>query len=72
MPIYEYKCTMCDEEFETLVFRSDEPVSCPQCNGSHVKRQMSACAFKSSGEYTSSTGSSGCASCSSTNCASCH
>ena len=24
MPIYEYKCGKCDEEFEALVFRTDE------------------------------------------------
>jgi len=36
MPIYEYKCSKCDEEFETLVFRSDESVACPQCKGENV------------------------------------
>ena len=49
MPIYEYKCSKCDEEFETLVFKSDESVACPQCKGENVKRLMSACEFKSSG-----------------------
>ncbi|HIJ36915.1 MAG TPA: zinc ribbon domain-containing protein, partial [Deltaproteobacteria bacterium] len=41
MPIYEFKCSDCSEEFETLVFRSDEQVACPQCHGEKVKRLMS-------------------------------
>ena len=38
MPIYEFKCPDCNEEFETLVFRSDEQVACPKCNCNKVKR----------------------------------
>ena len=72
MPIYEFKCSNCDEEFETIVFGSDEKVSCPHCNGDNVKRLMSACGFKSSGSFTPSTGSSSCTGCTSTNCSSCH
>ncbi|MFO7601046.1 MAG: zinc ribbon domain-containing protein [Candidatus Desulfacyla sp.] len=73
MPIYEYKCANCKESFETLVFRSDEEVSCPHCKGTNVNRLMSACGFKSSGSFTPATGpSGGCSGCSSTNCSSCH
>jgi putative FmdB family regulatory protein len=78
MPIYEFKCEDCDEEFEALVFRSDETVPCPGCKGDHIKRLLSACAYKtgsgsSDGAYSApSTGSSGCAGCTSSNCASCH
>jgi putative FmdB family regulatory protein len=72
MPIYEYKCSTCDEEFETLVFGSDEAVTCPRCKGDHVKRLMSACGCKSGGSFTPSAGTSGCASCSSHNCGTCH
>lgn len=76
MPIYEYKCKNCNEEFEALVFKSDETVPCPKCNGEDVDRLMSACGFKSRGAdggYTaSSAGSSSCAGCTSTNCSSCH
>lgn len=73
MPIYEYKCGKCKNEFECLVFRSDETVACPDCNHEGVKRLMSACSFKSSGSsYTPSAGASSCAGCSSGNCASCH
>ena len=33
MPIYEYKCENCNEEFEALVFRSNETPPCPQLQG---------------------------------------
>ncbi len=77
MPIYEFKCKKCDEEFEALVFRSDEVVPCPSCEGKDIERLMSACSFKSGGSdgagaYSSSSAGSGCAGCSSGNCASCH
>jgi putative FmdB family regulatory protein len=75
MPIYEYCCTKCNSEFETLVFRSNEVVSCPKCHGTEVRKLMSACCFKTEGAYSgagSSSGSSGCSSCSSGSCSTCH
>ena len=79
MPIYEYKCKNCNEEFEALVFRSDEKVPCPNCKGEDNQRLMSACGFKTGGAsdagggYTApSGGSSGCSGCTSTNCSTCH
>ncbi|HEX16729.1 MAG TPA: zinc ribbon domain-containing protein, partial [Deltaproteobacteria bacterium] len=44
MPIYEFRCEDCGEEFETLVLSSKEEVRCPQCRGEKVKRLMSVCA----------------------------
>ena len=79
MPIYEYKCKDCDEEFEALVFRSDETVPCPSCKCEDIKRLMSACGFKTGGtsdagaDYSApSSGSSSCAGCAGTNCSTCH
>lgn len=77
MPIYEYQCCDCRKQFETLVFRSDEAVSCPDCGCSHTERLMSVCGFKSGGAKgaaSSRMGSSAssCSGCSSGNCASCH
>ena len=72
MPIYEYHCCKCEDDFEKLVFGKDDVV-CPKC-GSKVERLMSACSFKSAaGDFqTSGTGKSGCGSCSATSCATCH
>ena len=77
MPIYEYKCKKCKEEFECIVIGSGKDIACPACNGKKVERLMSACSFKSSGKYTASGGSasggsSGCASCAGGSCSSCH
>ncbi|MEN8210928.1 MAG: zinc ribbon domain-containing protein [Thermodesulfobacteriota bacterium] len=76
MPIYEYRCNHCSENFETLVMGSSKP-KCPSCNSKDLSRLMSACGFISkssgpSGETTvKSAGSSACGSCSSSNCSSC-
>ena len=75
MPIYEYMCSECNKEFECLVLGSDNDIACPDCDGEKVERLMSACSFKSSGnfgDYSPSTGSSSCSGCSSSNCSSCH
>lgn len=40
MPIYEYECKKCGEEFEKLVMSGDE-VRCPKCGSSQVARRMS-------------------------------
>ncbi|MBW2021864.1 MAG: zinc ribbon domain-containing protein [Deltaproteobacteria bacterium] len=72
MPIYEFRCMECDEEFETLVFGSGNDIQCPKCSSSKLKRLMSSCGFKSSGEFTPSAGSGGCASCAGGNCSTCH
>ena len=72
MPIYEYRCKKCETEFECLVLGSDDDVSCPDCQAGRVERLMSACSFKSSGNYSSSAGSSGCSTCSGGNCSTCH
>lgn len=54
MPIYEFACQDCSYEFEKIQTFSDSstPV-CPNCQGRHVQRRMSAPAihFKGSGWY---------------------
>jgi len=72
MPIYEYQCSACNKEFETLVFKTDEKVSCPKCKGTEVRRLMSSCSFKSEGNYSSSASSSSCSGCAATSCSTCH
>jgi putative FmdB family regulatory protein len=41
MPVYEYRCLDCEEEFEALV-RGDGGVSCPRCGGTSLKKLLSA------------------------------
>jgi len=69
MPIFEYHCTECDEDFEVLIFGNEE-VSCPTCKGNKIKKLLSAFSHKSDGEFSSSHGSS-CSTCSATTCSTC-
>ncbi len=70
MPIYEYRCSQCEHEFEKLVFNLSEKINCPQCKSKKVGRKMSAFAFSSGGKFKS-TASSSCGSCSSSSCSGC-
>jgi len=71
MPIYEFACLDCGQEFEELVLGSNSEVVCNKCASANVKRLLSAVSFKSSGSFTPAAGSSGCSTCSATNCSSC-
>ena len=53
MPIYEYKCLGCGEEFE-LIVRSDTTIACESCGTAKVERKLSAFAVgRSSGDQPS-------------------
>ncbi len=41
MPIYEYRCSSCGNEFETLVRNSDTP-DCPKCHGTKLQKKLSS------------------------------
>jgi len=70
MPIYEYECIECGNNFEQLVFSNSEKVHCSQCLSTRVKKKLSAFGMKSGEKSTSSAGSA-CNSCSSGNCSAC-
>ncbi len=42
MPIYEYRCDTCSNEFETLVLRRNETVHCPSCGSDRLAKLISA------------------------------
>ncbi len=43
MPIYEFKCSECDEFFEVIVMGSDEKeIHCPKCKSQAFERVVSA------------------------------
>jgi putative FmdB family regulatory protein len=67
MPIFEFKCRKCREDFEVLFRNRDEKVSvvCPKCGSKGVERLMSAFAGKVG---NTAAGGAGCGSCAATSC----
>ena len=45
MPIYEYQCKGCGQQFEALVRKSDTP-ACPACRSTDLERLLSLPALK--------------------------
>jgi putative FmdB family regulatory protein len=62
MPIYEYRCSACDREFERYLPTGGTAVACPACSSADVRRKLSVVRFKSGGDVMSSvpTGGGGC------------
>ncbi|GAB6177260.1 hypothetical protein JCM16814_21510 [Desulfobaculum senezii] len=76
MPIHEFRCEKCGNEFEELVIGSTTQVKCPSCGSEKTEKLLSCCQFKSAGGgdslgTASSSSSSGCAGCSGGSCSSC-
>jgi putative FmdB family regulatory protein len=46
MPVFEYSCRDCDEQFELLVLKTTKP-ACPSCGSENVEKQFSLPAVKS-------------------------
>ena len=49
MPIYEYRCGKCDNEFELLVLRTSPVPACPACQSEELEQLLSAFAVDSDG-----------------------
>lgn len=58
MPIYEYVCRECGEEFELLVINKSEEIKCPKCGSPKLEQQVSGFASVSS---SGGSGASNCA-----------
>ncbi|HBG92717.1 MAG: FmdB family transcriptional regulator [Nitrospirae bacterium RIFOXYB2_FULL_43_5] len=71
MPVYEYKCTKCKEDFEKLVFGSQK-VTCPKCNSSEIKKKMSIFGMSGVEKPFAGSSSASCSSCTKSTCTSCH
>lgn len=42
MPLYEFRCKSCGEEYEELVASERSPVpDCPKCGGKTIERKIS-------------------------------
>jgi putative FmdB family regulatory protein len=65
MPIYEYICKSCEEDFEVLVF-GNKKVVCPKCNSEKIIKKISSFAIKGVQK-----GNSACSSCKSSSCSTC-
>lgn len=51
MPVYEYKCNSCKNEFEIMQKITDEPEAiCPECESEDTDRLISKCSFKLKGD----------------------
>jgi putative FmdB family regulatory protein len=70
MPIYEFQCETCQHEFEELVMKRDEVITCPSCGGEHARKLMSSFAVTGSARLS---GGNSCGSCSASpgKCAGC-
>ena len=51
MPIYEYRCTRCGQQYEKIrrVTERDRPAECPECKSQDSELQVSAFATTSCG-----------------------
>lgn len=50
MPIYDYKCSNCRQEFELIQKLSDKPkTNCPNCEKNSLKKLVSAPSFRLKG-----------------------
>ncbi len=78
MPIYEFCCKKCKNEFEVLFRSSQEKkdIFCPKCGSEKTEKLVSLFGMTGSNSksdtFGSASGSSSCGSCSSGNCSSCH
>lgn len=74
MPIYEFTCLDCNQQFEELCAMGCKSMPCPKCSSGNTERRVSLFAAKSSGsEGTKSIGGShSCGSCHSGSCGTCH
>ncbi len=41
MPIYEFKCAKCGNDFEELVRTKGQRVACPKCGSAKIDRKLS-------------------------------
>jgi putative FmdB family regulatory protein len=70
MPIFEYSCRACGNEYEVLVRGVTAGSACPACESSDTKKKFSVFGMKSSSGLSPSSGSS-CGGCQSSNCVGC-
>lgn len=58
MPIYEYKCNKCKNQFAKLVFNQDTKIECPNCKSEDVEKLISSISSSSGNSPGAGLGSS--------------
>jgi len=48
MPIFEYRCPACAQDFELLIRAADHP-ACPQCGSGELEKLLSAASAPAAG-----------------------
>lgn len=76
MPIYEYNCKDCNNNFEIVILNKSQQIACPKCGSNNIVKKYSIFGFKSKNEsggskFVSSAGNPSCSGCLATSCASC-
>ena len=58
MPLYEYRCQECGEQFEKLVrfITSTSEIECPKCGGQKVEKRISTFSARTSSTTAASAG----------------
>src|SRR5207248_7234617 len=51
MPIYEYRCRGCGDDFEKYVHGPSTKVACPMCQSGDITRKLSVFGLKSDGNF---------------------
>ena len=49
MPIYEYQCRKCTNEFELLILKGSPAPACPACQSEEIEQLLSGFAVSSDG-----------------------
>lgn len=60
MPIYEFRCQDCGEQFEELVSATEESVPCPKCQSPKTGRIISLISSKGMNSACNSCSTSSC------------
>jgi putative FmdB family regulatory protein len=65
MPIFEFECSSCSQQFEELVMsqEAESQVVCPECGSEDNRKLISTFASRTSGSSSFSLGSSSMSSC---------
>jgi len=65
MPLFEFVCKTCEDDFEELVLGSSaiDGVTCPSCGSQQIKKKISTFASKVAGASSFSLGASSATSC---------